>query len=95
MATNPQTNPHPNATGVIAVRSPVSTPTTPPSSDWPSSRSPNPVGSEGPSDEAQNQGTGDGNGDVDPQIIEALRSKDRLYVLKLGELMEGLINDRK
>ncbi|KAL0577289.1 hypothetical protein V5O48_004682 [Marasmius crinis-equi] len=33
--------------------------------------------------------------DVDPQIIEALKSKDRLYVLKLGELMEGLINDRK
>ncbi|KAG6866588.1 hypothetical protein C0991_002076 [Blastosporella zonata] len=33
--------------------------------------------------------------DVDPQILEALRSKDRLYVLKLGELMEGLINDRR
>ncbi|KAF9269169.1 hypothetical protein L218DRAFT_891249 [Marasmius fiardii PR-910] len=32
--------------------------------------------------------------DVDPQILEALRSKDRLYVLKLGEVMEGLINDR-
>ncbi|KAF9461216.1 hypothetical protein BDZ94DRAFT_1221785 [Collybia nuda] len=31
--------------------------------------------------------------DVDPQILEALRSKDRIYVLKLGELMEGLIND--
>jgi hypothetical protein len=38
----------------------------------------------------------DGNAaDVDPQILEALRSKDRLYVLKLGELMEGLINERK
>lgn len=33
--------------------------------------------------------------DVDPQILEALKSKDRLYVLKLGELMEGLINDRR
>ncbi|KAG6891182.1 hypothetical protein C0995_008434 [Termitomyces sp. Mi166 len=33
--------------------------------------------------------------DVDPQIIEALRSKDRIYVLKLGELMEALINDRR
>ncbi|KAF8074962.1 hypothetical protein FPV67DRAFT_606515 [Lyophyllum atratum] len=33
--------------------------------------------------------------DVDPQILEALRSKDRIYVLKLGELMEGLINDRR
>ncbi|KAG7094070.1 hypothetical protein E1B28_007690 [Marasmius oreades] len=32
--------------------------------------------------------------DVDPQILEALRNKDRLYVLKLGELMEGLIIDR-
>ncbi|ESK97814.1 r3h domain [Moniliophthora roreri MCA 2997] len=33
--------------------------------------------------------------DVDPQIVEALKSKDRLYVLKLGEAMEGLINDRR
>ncbi|KAG6812775.1 hypothetical protein H0H92_000545 [Tricholoma furcatifolium] len=33
--------------------------------------------------------------DVDPQILEALRSKDRIYVLKLGELMEGLIHDRR
>ncbi|KAG0709323.1 hypothetical protein DFH29DRAFT_887821 [Suillus ampliporus] len=32
--------------------------------------------------------------DVDPQIIEALKSKDRIYVLKLGEQMESLINDR-
>ena len=28
-------------------------------------------------------------------IIEALRSKDRLFVLKLGEQMEALINERK
>ncbi|KAL0953757.1 hypothetical protein HGRIS_004946 [Hohenbuehelia grisea] len=28
-------------------------------------------------------------------IVEALKSKDRLYVLKLGELMEGLIKDRR
>ncbi|KAJ7843561.1 hypothetical protein B0H14DRAFT_2585700 [Mycena olivaceomarginata] len=32
--------------------------------------------------------------DVDPQILEALSSKHRIYVLKLGELMEALINDR-
>ncbi|KAJ7210513.1 hypothetical protein GGX14DRAFT_625869 [Mycena pura] len=32
--------------------------------------------------------------DVDQQILEALSSKDRIYVLKLGEQMEGLINDR-
>ncbi|KAJ7811190.1 hypothetical protein B0H13DRAFT_1926883 [Mycena leptocephala] len=31
--------------------------------------------------------------DVDPQILEALASKDRIYVLKLGELMEALIRD--
>ncbi|KAG2011775.1 hypothetical protein CC2G_011856 [Coprinopsis cinerea AmutBmut pab1-1] len=33
--------------------------------------------------------------DVDPQIIEALKSKDRIYVLKLGELMEGLIKEKR
>ena len=33
--------------------------------------------------------------EVDPQILEALRNKDRIYVLKLGELMESLINDRR
>ena|ERR1700722_3163916 len=33
--------------------------------------------------------------DVDPQIIEALKSKDRLYVLKLGEIMESLIIERR
>ena len=33
--------------------------------------------------------------DVDPQIVEALKSKDRIYVLKLGEQMESLINDRR
>ncbi|KAJ7656445.1 hypothetical protein DFH06DRAFT_1298274 [Mycena polygramma] len=32
--------------------------------------------------------------EVDPQILEALASKDRIYVLKLGEQMEGLIADR-
>ena len=44
----------------------------------------------------------DGNGsesatsqEVDPSILEALRSKDRLWVLKLGEMMESLINDRR
>ncbi|KAI6041254.1 hypothetical protein EDC04DRAFT_2669994 [Pisolithus marmoratus] len=33
--------------------------------------------------------------DVDPQIVEALKSKDRLYVLKLGEQMECLIKDHR
>ncbi|KAF9525337.1 hypothetical protein CPB83DRAFT_859653 [Crepidotus variabilis] len=35
------------------------------------------------------------NSEVDPQIIEALRSKDRIYVLKLGEQFEGLIKERR
>ncbi|KAJ7592701.1 hypothetical protein C8J56DRAFT_929244 [Mycena floridula] len=33
--------------------------------------------------------------EVDPQILEALNSEDRLFVLKLGEQMESLINDRR
>ena len=35
--------------------------------------------------------------DVDPdvQILEALRNKDRLYVLKLGEQLEALIKERR
>lgn len=37
--------------------------------------------------------------ETDPSILdtltEALRSKDRIYVLRLGELMEGLINERR
>ena len=37
----------------------------------------------------------DGNQSVTEVIIEALRSKDRLFVLKLGEQMETLINERK
>ncbi|KIK08888.1 hypothetical protein K443DRAFT_671944 [Laccaria amethystina LaAM-08-1] len=43
-----------------------------------------------PSAQATNQPS-----DVDPQILEALRNKDRIYVLKLGELMEGLIKERR
>ena len=39
--------------------------------------------------------SGTGTPDVDPQIIEALKSKDRLFVLKLGEQMEALIRERK
>ncbi|KAH9919949.1 hypothetical protein B0H21DRAFT_886642 [Amylocystis lapponica] len=35
------------------------------------------------------------NPDPDPQILEALRSKDRLFVLKLGEMMESLITERR
>ncbi|KAF8659835.1 hypothetical protein AX16_001720 [Volvariella volvacea WC 439] len=37
----------------------------------------------------------DPNIDVDPSIIEALKGKDRIYVLKLGEQMESLIQDRR
>lgn len=33
--------------------------------------------------------------DVDPQIVEALRGKDRIYVLKLGEMLESLINEER
>ncbi|KAJ4469595.1 hypothetical protein J3R30DRAFT_1572306 [Lentinula aciculospora] len=33
--------------------------------------------------------------DVDPLILEALRSKDRIYVLRLGEIMEELILEKK
>ncbi|KAI0684290.1 hypothetical protein BC835DRAFT_1390364 [Cytidiella melzeri] len=33
--------------------------------------------------------------ETDPQILEALRGKDRLWVLKLGEMMESLITERK
>ena len=36
-----------------------------------------------------------GSPEVDPQIIEALKSKDRLFVLKLGEQMEALIKERQ
>lgn len=32
--------------------------------------------------------------DVDAQILEALKSKDRLFVLKLGEQMEALIKEK-
>ena len=38
-------------------------------------------------------GNAGGDTQVDPQILEALKSKDRLYVLKLGEIMEGLIKE--
>ncbi|OSX64235.1 hypothetical protein POSPLADRAFT_1073817 [Postia placenta MAD-698-R-SB12] len=40
-------------------------------------------------------GSNDNPPEPDAQITEALRSKDRLYVLKLGELMESLINERR
>ncbi len=33
--------------------------------------------------------------DVDVSILEALKSKDRLFVLKLGEQMEALIKERQ
>ncbi|KAI6115911.1 hypothetical protein F5141DRAFT_1212499 [Pisolithus sp. B1] len=33
--------------------------------------------------------------DVDPQIVEVFKSKDRLYILKLGEQTECLINDHR
>lgn len=93
MATT-HTSPQSNGTVGVAVPSTIHTPTTPPSADWPRSGSPNPISSDIPGDEAQSLGLGDIT-DIDPQILEALRSKDRLYVLKLGELMEGLINEHK
>lgn len=42
----------------------------------------------------QSSGSNDSSTEPDAQIIEALRSKDRLYVLKLGEQMETLIQDQ-
>ena len=33
--------------------------------------------------------------DVDPQILEALKNKDRIFVLKLGEAFEALIKERR
>jgi len=49
-----------------------------------------------PSDQPQAPASqSDGNQSVTEVIIEALRSKDRLFVLKLGEQMEALINERK
>ena len=52
--------------------------------------------SNAPSDQPQASASqSDGNQSVTEVIIEALRSKDRLFVLKLGEQMEALINERK
>ena len=48
-----------------------------------------------PSDQPQTSAQPDGSQSVTEVIIEALRSKDRLFVLKLGEQMETLINERK
>jgi len=49
-----------------------------------------------PSDHPQASASqSDGNQSVTEVIIEALRSKDRLFVLKLGEQLETLINERK
>jgi hypothetical protein len=49
-----------------------------------------------PSDQQQPSASqSDGSQSVTEVIIEALRSKDRLFVLKLGEQMEALINERK
>lgn len=47
--------------------------------------------------EPSESGVADGSSlpDVDPRIVEALKSKDRLYVLKLGEQMECLISDHR
>jgi hypothetical protein len=33
--------------------------------------------------------------EADPTIIEALKSKDRLFVLRVGEDMERIINESK
>lgn len=100
-------NPSRNSTPSSNITSPIPSATF--SIDFPSSISPystspfaidangmNPVEPDTPSDldspsaQATNQPS-----DVDPQILEALRSKDRIYVLKLGELMEGLIKERR
>jgi hypothetical protein len=89
-AATTNTAPHSNSSEALAVPPPPPPPTAPLSSDWLRSRSPNPAGADTSNEEVSGIAE-----DVDPQILEALRSKDRLYVLKLGELMEGLINERK
>jgi hypothetical protein len=33
--------------------------------------------------------------EADPSIIEALKSKERMFVLRVGEDMERLVNERK
>lgn len=71
-------------------------PVTPPAGDWAASQSRSSVFPELISEDPQSTTGPDANStDIDPQILEALRSKDRLWVLKLGESMEGLINERK
>ncbi|TFK51812.1 hypothetical protein OE88DRAFT_1658448 [Heliocybe sulcata] len=75
----------------------------PPLPDGPESFSPLDAPSDAPSPpqrEAENDGSEDGapkesKAEVDPTIVEALRSKDRLFVLRLGEQMEGLIAEQK
>ena len=44
-------------------------------------------------DQSEIPSTQDPNADVDPQIVEALKSKDRIFVLKVGETMENLIRE--
>ncbi|CCL98600.1 uncharacterized protein FIBRA_00602 [Fibroporia radiculosa] len=48
-----------------------------------------------PSASELSSGSPDSPGELDPRILEALRGKDRLFVLKLGEQMESLIQDRR
>ncbi|KAA1469016.1 hypothetical protein DENSPDRAFT_834535 [Dentipellis sp. KUC8613] len=64
--------------------------TSPPSADGVQAMSP--VSASASSDPETKE---DPNTEVDPQIMEALKSKDRLFVLRVGELMESLINERK
>ncbi|KAG6328460.1 hypothetical protein ID866_10629, partial [Astraeus odoratus] len=75
------------------------TPSSPPAltSTMPSTPDPLPSrpGSEPLESESASASTGPSLPDVDPQILEALKSKDRLYVLMLGEQMERLINDQR
>ncbi|KAH8116498.1 hypothetical protein DFH11DRAFT_1580991 [Phellopilus nigrolimitatus] len=52
------------------------------------------VGEVQPQTDAVSDGSGASTPEVDAQILEALRSKDRLFVLKLGEQMEALIRER-
>lgn len=65
------------------------------SSDPVLSASPSSDSPAGPANAAETSSDGRTSADPDPQIIEALHSKDRLWVLKLGEMMESLIADRR
>ncbi|KDQ61389.1 hypothetical protein JAAARDRAFT_30816 [Jaapia argillacea MUCL 33604] len=100
------TSPSPSTTpGLLAISTTINAPTeardsqsSSPSVDDFQAPSPRDGSSvvDGDSDSVKNETTSsqDSSTDADPSIVEALRSKDRLFVLKLGEQMERLLMER-